>query len=80
MKTNSVLRTSDLHENVNAYKTAAKEYYKCYVVGADGTLTPCLLTEDDVIKGIDRAVKNPEDILPLSLPQKLYHKLLNLLA
>lgn len=79
MKTNSVLRTSDLHENVNAYKTASREYYKCYVVGADGKFNACLLTEDDVIKGIDRAVKNPEDVLPLNLFQRLYHKLLNLL-
>lgn len=79
MKANSVIRTSDLHENVNAYKTASREYYKCYVVSADGEFIPCLLTEDDIIKGIDRAVKNPEDVLSLGLVQKLFHKLLNAL-
>lgn len=79
MKTNSVLRTSDLHENVDAYKTAAKEYYKCYVVNSYGSFIPCLLTQDDIMTGIDRAAQNEEDVLPLTLVQKLYHKLLNAL-
>lgn len=78
MKTESVLRTSDMHHNSNAYRTAARNYYVAYVVGADGVLAPCLLTEDDVYRGMDRAIKNPEDVLPLSPFQLAYHKMLNL--
>lgn len=76
MKTNSVIRLADLHENKNAYRTASKEYYTVYVLDAEGVFVPCLLTEDDITSGVDRAVKNVEDILPLALLQLLYHKAL----
>ncbi len=75
MKTNSVVRLTDLHENKNAYRTAAREYYTIYVMDSEGVFIPCLLTTHDITNGVDRAVKNVEDILPLAVPQLLYHKL-----
>lgn len=78
MKINSVIRTSDIFINANAYRTAAKEYYVCYVIDMNGSEIPCLLTSDDITKGIDRADKNPEDVKPLSRFQAIYHRLLNL--
>lgn len=79
MKTNSVVRLTDLHENKNAYRTAASEYYTIYVMDAEGVFVPCLLTTHDITNGVDRAVKNVEDILPLAVTQLLYHKLVLLL-
>lgn len=78
MQTSSVLRTSDNHINTDAYQTAAKNYYVCYVVDNTGKFTPCLLTEADVNKGVERAIKNPEDVLPVSLILWVYHKIKSL--
>lgn len=78
MKTNSVIRMHDLHDNKDGYRTAAKQYFMCYVAHLDGTMSPCLLTEDDVGKGLERAINNPEDVKKLSLFQRCYHKILNI--
>ena len=80
MHTHSAIRTDDLHVNQNAYRTSNRSYYCVYVIDSDGTHTPCLLTEDDVLKGVDRAYKNPEDVLPLGLVQRLLHTILNLFS
>lgn len=77
MSTNSVIRLDDLIENKSAHLAANKQYYMVYVLSSHGKSIPCLLTEDDVTKGIDRAVRNPEDVVKLSLIQKLYHKVLS---
>ena len=79
MSNNSVIRVDDLAPNKDAYISANKEYYLVYVITNTGKQIPCLLTEDDVTKGIDRAGRNVEDIVPLSFFQKLYHGFLNLL-
>lgn len=76
MYTNSIIRTEDLHVNKNAYRTSNRSYYCVHVVQLDGTRTACLLTEDDILKGIDRAYKNPEDVLPLSKVQRLLNTVL----
>lgn len=80
MKTNSVIMTTDCHKNKNKYNSASRSYYMCYVVDNRGTLTPCMLTEDDVMKGVERSIKNPEDILKLSLWQRMFSKLISLFA
>jgi hypothetical protein len=77
MKTNSAIRLNDLHNNINPYNSAAKEYYACQVVDECGNFEPCLLTKDAIVKGIDRAKKNPEDVISLSLFLKFYHWILN---
>lgn len=79
MNTNSVIRLSDLHENKDAYRTASKQYYAVYILDSEGVFVPCLLTENDITTGVDRAVKNVEDILPLSFVQIVYHKTVLLL-
>lgn len=79
MANHSVIRVDDLAENKLAYMSASKEYYLVYVVTQTGKRIPCLLTEDDVTKGIDRADRNFEDVIPLSIGQKIYHFLLDLL-
>ena len=80
MNTNSVIRTLDLHINKNAYRTSNRSYYCVYVIDANGVKTPCLLTEDDVVKGIDRAYKNPEDVLPLGKLQLFVQYILALFS
>ena len=74
MKTTSVIRTSDLHENKNAYRTATKEYLMVYVVLDTNEFVPCLLTSSDISAGIDRAAKNLEDVIPLSSWQMVFHR------
>ena len=57
--------------------SANKEYYMLYVISNAGTKIPCMLSRDDITKGIDRAGRNLEDIEKLSTALKLYHKILN---
>lgn len=80
MSSNSVIRMDDVVENSNPYKSSNRQYHMVYIATPNGKLIPCLLTEDDISKGIDRAGRNAEDITGLNLIQKLYHKLLNVLA
>lgn len=77
MSTNSVIRMDDLVVNKSPQLAANKEYYMVYILTDTGSMIPCLLTENDVTKGIDRAGKNPEDVAKLNLFQKVYHRILN---
>lgn len=77
MKTNSIIRLSDLRDNKNAYRTANRKYYMVYLAD-NGKLTPCLFSEYDVLTAADRAVANPEDVVELSMFQFLYNKVLSL--
>lgn len=73
----SIIRSSDLVNNTNPYKSANKEYYLVYISSRDG-LIPCLLTDNDITDGLERAEKNVEDIKPASCLMFLLHKLFNL--
>lgn len=75
MKTQSIIHISDLKENKYQYQTANHQYYMVYVVDLAGNLVPCLITENDVLEGIDRAVRNSEDIVPMACTQYLRVKI-----
>lgn len=77
MKSKSVIKYSDLVNNKNAYKTATKQYFCVYIVDEDGNFLPCLLTENDILIGKERANKNPEDVRKLSFILKCYYKIIN---
>lgn len=80
MRTNSVIRMSDVVDNKDAHQRANRQYHIVYISTSTGGLIPCLLTDDDISKGIDRAGRNAEDLIKLNVLQRLYHKLLNLLT
>lgn len=78
MKTHSIIHISDLRENKNQYKTANHQYYVLYFMDQTGKLVPCMITENDVLEGLDRAVRNVEDVAPISCSQYILSKTTNL--
>lgn len=61
----SKLYESDSIKNKNAYRTANSVYHIIYVERF-GKWVPCLLTENNIKTGIERARKNSEDIYPMA--------------
>ncbi|MFK5882938.1 MAG: hypothetical protein QM489_01205 [Candidatus Izemoplasma sp.] len=67
--TKSKLYQRDRVRNREAYPTATKIYNRIYVQNKLGLWEPCLLTDNQIKGGIERAVKNPEDVWPM-VPEK----------
>ena len=57
----SRLFETDLTENKNPKVNENSTYFACYYVEPDGKEYPCLLTQNQVKKGVDRGLNNPED-------------------
>ena len=59
----SRLYMSEQTPNVDRKPAANERYYPVYV-RIDSRWKPALLTRDDILVAIERAEKNPEDVLP----------------
>ena len=77
MATNSVIRLDDAVKHKSTRLSEKKDYYIIYILSPSGRRIPCILTEDDLAKGIDRATHNREDVVRLSFFQRLYNKILD---
>lgn len=71
----TILKTKNIVENKERYRTANEQYYAVFVLDAKYDLVPCLLTEDNVAKGIERAVKNKEDVPKISFIVSWFYKI-----
>ena len=63
-KIKSTIYRNDIVVNKEATRVASSEYFHVYVENDMGELIPALFTETELNKGVDRAKKNLEDILP----------------
>lgn len=59
----SMIWQDDIVENKEASRTASSEYLHVYVENCQGEIVPALYTKKEIQKGIERAEKNPEDIV-----------------
>jgi len=68
MSTQKAKRIADVQkvQNKNPHWAACKEYNHIRVQFPDGTERSLLLTDSEVLRGLERAKKNPEDILKVS--------------
>lgn len=71
----AIIKTKNVVENKDRYRTANEKYYAVFVLDEDFELKPCLLTEDNILKGIERADKNKEDVPKLSWAVHWFYKL-----
>lgn len=72
----AILKAKHLVENKERYKTANEQYYAVFILDEAFELKPCLLTEDNIQKGIERASKNKEDVPKLSWVVYWFYKIL----
>ena len=49
-------------ENKERKFGSANSYYPCYLITIDGYSQPCLFTDAEIAKAMERGNKNPEDI------------------
>ncbi len=71
----AIIKTKNVVENKDRYRTANEKYYAVFILDEDFELKPCLLTKDNILKGIERADKNKEDVPKLSWIVSWFYKL-----
>ncbi len=63
----SKLYIFDVVKNTNAHKASQEKYFQCYVEVNGLVWKAALFTDSQVRIALNRAKKNPEDILPMSI-------------
>jgi len=62
-KIKSMIWQDDIVINKEASRIASSEYMHTYVENCQGEIVPALYTRNEILKGVERAKKNPEDII-----------------
>ena len=72
----TILKSKNVIDNKDRYRTANEKYYAVFVLDSKYELVPCLLTEDNVVKGIERAENNKEDVPKISFIVSWFYKVM----